>query len=180
MVAGDIRAKFDPNEIETCWLKYSLLSMRKNFIEIHLRIKKKIVEEASSKVPNMNLQIITRYINDVVGSLPAGDKIEPRKKEALIAACDKLKASVENPLAFVFRLMMGVFFALFYLINLCTNIQQTHLHVAARIGVEMGSFNIMAGNPEGMDLEQLSFAVKADVTLVDEDIIIHFGVGSFR
>lgn len=61
----------------------------------------------------MSLESITQFIGDAVDSLPAGDKIEPRQKEALIAACDKLKAAVETPLDFVFRLMMGVWSQVF-------------------------------------------------------------------
>lgn len=59
--------------------------------------------------PNfLDLISLKKTIDDAIAALPTSDIIEPSQKDALIASCDKLRATLETPHDTVFRIVMGV------------------------------------------------------------------------
>lgn len=56
----------------------------------------------------MSFSDIIKLVNEAVGTLPSGNDVKNEERMELIAACERMKASLESPLEFVTRIIFGV------------------------------------------------------------------------
>ena len=56
----------------------------------------------------MSVPSIIKSVNDAIAGLPGPGEIREEERLELLAACEKLKSSLESPLEFGIRIMFGV------------------------------------------------------------------------
>ncbi|PQE20270.1 quercetin 3-O-methyltransferase 1 protein [Rutstroemia sp. NJR-2017a BBW] len=112
----------------------------------------------------MSVAALIKQINQVVENPPAPGTISNEERVGLLAALDKLRATVESPIDFTTRVIFGA-----------------HEQVGLRLGIEMGLFNTMAAIGEGeLEVSEIAQKVGAAELLVSRVMKLLAAMGLFK